>query len=208
MRVAEVDDRADEGGAALRPGDAGKRPEELCHVLGIACAVARIARRAHPRGAAQRVDDDAGVVGDGGQPGRGARRARLDEGVLDEGQSGLFRGLDAEGILRDEAQPGRRQDRSQLRELSLIRACEDDVHVRISSGAGRATGDGRRALQPARAARCISTRDAMPRCARSSIASSSARRNAWPSAVPWTSMNPPASFITTFMSVSASESSA
>jgi hypothetical protein len=38
--------------------------------------------------------------------------------------------------------------------------------------------------------------------------SSSSRRKAWPSAVPCSSMKPPPSFITTFMSVSQSLSSA
>ena len=58
------------------------------------------------------------------------------------------------------------------------------------------------------AASCAEMISAMPRHARSSIAASSSGLNAWPSAVPCTSIKCPASFMTTFMSVSASESSA
>ena len=82
------------------------------------------------------------------------------------------------------------------------------VTSKRNAGLHRPPGGSRPLHDPARAARCISTSDSMPRRASSSIASSSARWNAWPSAVPWISMNPPASFMTTFMSVSASESSA
>ena len=62
-------------------------------------------------------------------------------------------------------------------------------------------------LQPPSAARWASISWRMPAPARSSSASSSSRRNAWPSAVPCTSTNWPASFITTFMSHSQPESS-
>ena len=58
-----------------------------------------------------------------------------------------------------------------------------------------------------RAVRCACASSPMPLAARASMASSSSRRKAWPSAVPCTSTNWPASFITTFMSVSQSESS-
>ena len=60
----------------------------------------------------------------------------------------------------------------------------------------------------ARTAACAASNCSMPTAARSSSASSSPRCSAWPSAVPCTSTKPLASFITTFMSVSASESSA
>ena len=60
----------------------------------------------------------------------------------------------------------------------------------------------------ARAACCAANRSLMPFSASTSSASSSSRRNAWPSAVPCSSMKPPPSFITTFMSVSQSLSSA
>ena len=82
------------------------------------------------------------------------------------------------------------------------------VTSRPNVGLHRLPGGSRSPHDPVRDARCSSISEAMPRAASASIASSSVRRNAWPSAVPWISMNPPASFITTFMSVSASESSA
>ena len=61
---------------------------------------------------------------------------------------------------------------------------------------------------PASAARCAAINASMPLPASVSMASSSSRRKAWPSAVPWISMMPPPSFITTFMSVSQALSSA
>jgi len=60
----------------------------------------------------------------------------------------------------------------------------------------------------ASASRCSVCKAVAPCLARSSIFSSSSWRKAWPSAVPCTSMYAPASFMTTFMSVSACESSA
>ena len=263
--MAEVDDGADERGAAFRRVDARECFEKPGEVVGVARALAGIARGANPRSAAQRVDDDARIVGERRQAGRRARGARLDERVLHECEAGLFRLLDPVRILRDDVQPGGLQQRTQLLELAGVGACEHDLHDRIVSGAASGHGRGgfshrsvrgnasgprrcrgrhstRRAESPApkpgrrvkhsqesgvgrrrtagcgsavrrthdsaRTARCSSMRDVMPRRASSSIASSSSRRNAWPSAVPWISMNPPASFITTFMSVSASESSA
>ena len=67
----------------------------------------------------------------------------------------------------------------------------------------------RRSSRRASASRCARDQfgDAAFGAAPSS-ASSSSRRKAWPSAVPCTSMKPPPSFITTFMSVSQSLSSA
>ena len=62
--------------------------------------------------------------------------------------------------------------------------------------------------QPPSARRWASSSSRMPFSARPSRASSSSRRKAWPSAVPCSSMKPPPSFITTFMSVSQSLSSA
>ncbi len=62
--------------------------------------------------------------------------------------------------------------------------------------------------QTANASRCLRISSAMPASARASKPSSSSRRKAWPSAVPCSSMKPPPSFMTTFMSVSQSLSSA
>ena len=59
----------------------------------------------------------------------------------------------------------------------------------------------------ASALRWMDTNSAMPVAARFNSASSSARAKAMPSAVPCTSTKPPEPVITTFMSVSQSESS-
>lgn len=68
-------------------------------------------------------------------------------------------------------------------------------------------GQGDATAHPASAARCSANSSPMPFSASDSSALSSSRRKAWPSAVPCSSMKPPPSFITTFMSVSQSLSS-
>src|SRR5690606_12769180 len=61
--------------------------------------------------------------------------------------------------------------------------------------------------QLARACRCASNSSRMPFCASASMALSCSGSKGSPSAVPCTSMKPPASVITTLRSVSAAESS-
>src|SRR5213078_4467577 len=106
-------------------------------------------------------------------------------------RAGLGHGSDAERALRDERQRQRREQRRQLAQLALVAAGENDARHGSSS-----------------ACACSANSSPMPCAARFSSASSSWRRNAWPSAVPWISTNAPPLFMTTFMSVSAWESSA
>ena len=79
-----------------------------------------------------------------------------------------------------------------------------------SCGSGLVPRMGRAAApnsQSARAACCSSKISFMPFCASASMALKSSGWNGAPSAVPCTSMKPPALVITTFRSVSAAESS-
>ena len=141
VRMAEVDDCADERRPAVRRIDVRERLEQPGDVVRIARAGAAIACRADTGGAAQRIDDDPRVVGERRQPGRRARGARLDERILHEREAGLFRLLDPICILRDDVQPGGLQQRAQLVELARVRAGEHDLHDGIvcvpASGRGR-----------------------------------------------------------------------
>ena len=131
-----------------------------------------------------------------GSPELRRRMPRLDQRIRDEARAILDGRLDAEFALRDDLEFMGGEDRAHLGELAGIAGREHHASHR------------QRPLQPARASFCSAHSRPMPPAARSSSASSSSRRNAWPSAVPCTSMKAPPEFITTFMSVSASASSA
>src|SRR5690606_3914757 len=142
--------------------------------------------------AAERIHAQARVVTQRRQAGGACGVARLDQGILDERQPG-FLGLPyAELRLRAQNVAVALEQFAQLRELARVAAGQDQL--RGVHG------------QAASAACCAANSWSQPRVASASIASSSSRRNAWPSAVPCTSMKPPPSFITTFMSVSQSQS--
>src|SRR5262245_4954152 len=157
---------------------------------------ARPARREHARHAVERVEADAGVVGEGWQAGHLDGGPGLDQGVALEGVLRLDRlvvGIDvgeAEhldiGQLVFEYSP-------QLLQLPRIVAGQKDLlHVPAPSP------------NECRWSRVSSTQ---PADAKPSISSKSARSNGSPSAVPCTSTNRPPPVITTFMSVSALTSS-
>src|SRR5580698_4810318 len=119
---------------------------------------------------------------------------RLEQRILEKGSAGFLRGLDSEGGLRDDL------------DVAGAEQCRELPHL-----AGIATGEnGLHGPQPraARACDCSAKIFVSPWVARSSRASSSCRRKAWPSAVPWTSTKAPPLFLPTFISVSACESSA
>src|SRR5438270_12692586 len=117
--------------------------------------------------------------------------ARLEERVGEGGFAGVRHGGDAEPGRGDQGGGRRREEGGQLAPLPRVAAREHHPpHGRSSVCA------------------CSVSSAPMPCAARLSSASSSWRRNAWPSAVPWISTNAPPLFITTFMSVSAWESSA
>src|SRR5271154_2897304 len=121
--------------------------------------------------------------------------ARLEQRILCEGRAGLLDGLDAKRRLQQQLYAIASQQRSELALFAGVGAGQHDLH-RLEPWA-----------QGLSASRCSPHSSSHPVAARFSNASSSWRWNGWPSAVPCTSMNAPAAFITTFMSVSASESS-
>src|SRR5690606_22220707 len=153
--------------------------------------LSRPVRREDPRGAAQHVDADAGVVREGGKAGVRDGGAGLDERVLREGHPVLHR-LGA--VVPDPLQVGSRlrDDLLELGDLVLVVGREDDSHD---------------SAPEASAAVWYSVRVAHPATPSSSSASSSRLSNGAPSAVPCTSTNSPRPVTTTFMSVSARTSS-
>ena len=184
---------------ALRVGHLPQVIEQLGDVrLRIAMA-AGVARGVQARCAAERVHAQARVVAERGQA-RGLRgMARLQQRVLDEGQPRFVDIAHAEFRLRVQCIAGIGEQLAQLDELAGVaarkhQALRGEIVHRDQSAAS--------------ASRCAANNCAMPPSARPSNASSSSRRNAWPSAVPCNSMKPPPSFITMFMSVSQSLSSA
>src|SRR5439155_5361698 len=152
----------------------------------IARVLAREARRAHPRPPAERVDLEPGIIRERRQLRALRGVARLQERVREQGRAGLGQGGDAERALRDERERQRREQRRQLAELPGVAAGENDArHGPLSAWA------------------CSANSSPMPCAARFSSASSSWRRNAWPSAVPWIWRNAPQLYMTPFMPVSA-----
>ena len=149
------------------------------------------------RAAAERVDLEAGIVRDGGKPASAAAWRALISAFATKLVAVLDGRLDAELGLRHDLEPVVREDRAHL--ARAFRHCRSrarrgvTVHAPVSA-------------LPRLALQAEELRDAAGR--EVSIASSSSRRKAWPSAVPCTSMKAPPEFITTFMSVSASTSSA
>ena len=181
-----------EAGAPV--GDADHAPEQFRHILLVRGLLAGIAGAVDPGCATEGADLEAGVVGDGRETG-GRRQGRcLQPGVLLQGGARL---LHLGDVGRARPQFGVRErlghDRPDLLGLVRIGRSEDEDH----RGAGGS----------ASTAACASRIRPIPAVARSSNSSSSARLNGAPSAVPWTSTKPPADVITTFMSVSARESS-
>src|SRR5690606_16505974 len=142
--------------------------------------------------AAQRVHAQAGIVGERRQAAGGAGVAGLEERVLDERMPGFLGIGDAERALGHQREAAAGEQRAEFRQLAGVAAGEDQPP----------------AHSPASARRWAWTSSATPFSASASMASSSSRRNACPSAVPCNSMKAPPSFITTFMSVSQAASSA
>jgi len=165
--------------------------EQVAEIFLIAGRLCGEAGRPDPGAAAEGLHLEPGIVRERRQARVARRVVRLDERVLEEGGAGLGGGTDAELRLRHELHGERREERRKLAQLPGVGAGEDGARHGESS-----------------ASLCRAKSSAMPLAARFSSASSSWRRKAWPSAVPWTSMNAPPLFITTFMSVSACESSA
>ncbi len=88
----------------------------------------------------QRSRADARVVGEGGQPGRGRRVARLRERVLQEGEVRLLRRRHVEFRLGDRFPPEGREQVAELAKLAGVSGGDDDAAIHeagvglISSG--------------------------------------------------------------------------
>ena len=101
------------GRCVRRVGDAAERVEQLGHVVGVGGRLPRVAGGPHPGRAAERVDLEPGVVGEGREAGRLAQRDRLQPRVVFERDPGL---VDVGHVGRAghqlERQPGRRASSS------------------------------------------------------------------------------------------------
>ena len=201
LRVAQQHDRGVEVRAAAFIGHVAQRVEQLGDVRPRVAVAAGVARRVQAGRAAECVHAQAGVVGQRRQPGRARGVARLAQGVLDEAQAGFLCVADAELALHDAVDAGVAEQLPEFGELAGVAAGHHDA------GHAGFLFDPRYDAMPS-ASRCAANSRAQPASARASSASSSSRRKAWPSAVPCSSMKPPPSFITPFMSVSQSLSSA
>ncbi len=199
--VRQQRERAVEMRAAAVGGNVAQCVEQLVDIRVRIAVLAGVTRGVQARRAIECVDADAGIIAERRQARRACGMARLDQRVLDEAQPGLVGVGDAEIALRDQFDARIGEHCADLAELARIAARKNDTaHAqRLALLRGIA-------LQPS-ASRCFASSSPMPFCARASSRSSSSRRNAWPSAVPCSSMKPPPSFITTLKSVSQAESS-
>ena len=180
--------RADERRPAALVRYVGELPQHELQVREVVAMPPSPARREDPRHPVQRLDGESAVVRHRRQTGLAHPLERLRERVLGEGRTGLRTRL----VRRpDQRQPERLQDPGQLGNLALVAGGQQDgPHSDWASTAVWSA---------------LSCR--IPPSARSSSASSSARENGAPSAVPCTSMMSPSPVATTFMSVSARTSS-
>ena len=174
---------ADVARAASLGRQAVERDEELGVVLGVRRGLAGVTAGPDPRAGIEGVDLEPRVVGKGRQTGRSGGEAGLDPGVRLEGEAVLDRVTrDPELVEGDEVQVVEPFDSEQLPELAQLvgrAGCDDEP-----AAAPRRRGQ-RRTV--ASAAACASNSRVRPVWARSSRASTRARSNGLPSAVPWSS---------------------
>src|SRR5947208_11781318 len=168
-------------------------------------------RRMHAGLSIERSRANTRVVCERRQPRAAARVARLGERVLDESAVRLFGIGYSEARLRNDLHAERREQRLELAELPGIGGGEHEFfHASIlTCEASHSPPRMRRGNHESpSAAFCLAMSSAIPCIASASSASICAAEKGSPSAVPWTSTKPPEPVITTFMSVSQSESSA
>ena len=184
-------------------GQLGQDQPQVGRVVSVLAGPARREYAGHP---VQRVDTQAGIVGDSGQAGEFRHGMGLQQRVLLERGPG-FGHLGRAGELAETGQlhldPAAGEDPGQLDEL-----------VRVTRGQDQPRPPGRAGAFPFRiihgadsAWRCIPVSSAQPATASPSSSSSSSRLNGSRSAVPWISTKLPSPVQTTFMSVSAATSS-
>ena len=127
--AAQCDQGAHQRGAAVV--DAGHLLEQCPDVVGIALRIAearRVVGGVDAGQAAEGIDAQSGVVGDGRQAGGGRGMARLRQRVLDEGAEGLGGLAHAQVGLPHQLEAQWRQERLQLGELAGIVGGEDELH--------------------------------------------------------------------------------
>ena len=172
--------------------------EELRVVVVVGGVRAGVAPGPDAGAAVERVDLEAGIVGDRRQAGLSGAETGLDPGVRLERLAGLVRVVaDPEVVEADELSPVELEQLAQLGQL--VRRVRGDEQPRRA-------GSGHR-LTVARISVWAANSFSSPDVARSIRPSIAARSNGLPSAVPWTSTNVPASVPTTLKSTSARESS-
>ena len=171
---------------AGEPKSDGRNNEKL---LAIRFRFAGVARQINAGGAAEGGDAESGIVGEGRQAGKLGGMTGLGQRIFDEGAVRLLGFRNAELALGDDFETERRQQCVQLVHLLGVVGGEDDL-LHVASALCWAA---------------ISCR--MPASARSVRVFICGRVNGVPSAVPWISTMPPEPVMTTFMSVSQSESS-
>src|SRR6185312_3785974 len=169
--------------------------ERLPHPQHRPAEIARLAspaRRVDARVAADRRDDEAGIVTERGEEAALGPRPGLERGVGLEGVAGLLGLGKAELGGADRLDAIGREQHGELVELAGIVGGDQQLpgHQRPS------------------AVRCCRVNSAMPARARSSMRANSESSNGAPSAVAWISTIPPLPVITKLASVSAVESSA
>ena len=173
-------------------GHVAQRRQQLGVVARVVARLAGVARRVHAGRAAERVDLQARVVGERGQPRRGRRLARLRQGVALEGGAVLAQlgvGRDARRSSTS-SRPSRSASSGTIsRSLPRLRRGDDDLHRRPQRSAARASS----------ASRCSANSVFMPaRRQRRPARAYCSAENASFSAVPWTSTKRPSSVMTKF----------
>ena len=191
--------RRDKGGDTMKRSatifDAFQGCQQLV-VVGLVAGTIGVASRVHTGCTAERIDRKPRVVRDRRQARGICRVLRLEQRIFCKGHAGLVGVADAKLGLRDDVDTQPFEQAGDLPDLARVARCHNDL---LGTPAHDCA-----ALIASFWASMIAP---IPALARSSIAVSSSPVNAWPSAVPCTSMKCPASFMTTFISVSASESS-
>ena len=137
--VAHQRQRAVEAGVAV--GLAGQAFEQQGVVAGVGLGLAGEARRQHAGGAAEDVDAQPGVVGEGRQAGGAGGVAGLGDGVLDEAGVGLFGFAHVEGRLGQHLDAQRGEQRGEFLEFAGVAAGEHEfVHGGAPMGVRRGRG--------------------------------------------------------------------
>ena len=142
LRGIHVGDRAH----VLEPAAGGRLAQQLVQVLLVAGVLPRVAGRAHPGRAAERLGRDAGVIGDRDLPVAARRRAGLAERVLRERIAVLGRQLDSCGARRSRRRrPAAARTRGACARCGSPAAASSPVGPPTSSdppAASRLRGDG------------------------------------------------------------------